>query len=258
MEVFAAIAPEGLSPVAAWFIIAASALTAGLTAAFGLGGGLVLLAIMSALMPAPAVIPVHGVAQLGANASRFALHFKSTAWRPFIWFIGGAAIGAFLGGQLVVTLPAWLLRGAVGAFVLYSQWGRMPSFAGLEARAFAVVGVVGTFLTMFFGATGPFVASAVSALKVDRLVYTATHAACMVAQHGLKVAAFAAVGFAFHDWAVMIVLIVASGFVGTLIGSRILKRSSDARFKRVFKWLVTALGANLIVQSAYVFVQTLL
>jgi len=243
--------PDGLSPLAAAAVVIASAFTAGLTAAVGLGGGIVLLAVMSALMPPPAVIPVHGAAQFSANASRFALHWTHASWRPLVWFTGGAILGAALGGQVVVSLPPWLLRGAVGVFVLYSQWGPMPTVRGMEARTFAGVGFVGTFLTLFFGATGPFVASALSALKVDREVYAATHAGAMVVQHGLKIAVFGLVGFAYADWASLILAVVAAGFAGTWVGARLLRATPEARFQRVFRWAVTILGVNLLVQAGW-------
>ncbi|MEL6365899.1 MAG: sulfite exporter TauE/SafE family protein [Pseudomonadota bacterium] len=250
MDALSAFLPDGVSPLVVGVVVVASAGTAGLTAALGLGGGLVLLAVMSALLPAPAVIPVHGVAQLSSNASRFALHARATAWRPTLWFLGGAILGALAGGRVAVTLPSWVLQSAVGLFVLYSQWGRIPSVRGVEGRTFAVVGVVGTFLTMFFGATGPFVASALSGLKLDRLTYTATHAATMVIQHGLKVVAFGFLGFAFSDWGALIAAIVAATVIGSYVGSHFLKRTSDGRFETGLKWVLTVLGANLLLQAA--------
>ncbi|MEL7486060.1 MAG: hypothetical protein AAGJ87_02465 [Pseudomonadota bacterium] len=73
MDWIAAFTPEEISPIAAGVVIIISFFTAALTAAFGLGGGLALLGAMSALLPPAAVIPVHGVAQMGSNLSRFSL-----------------------------------------------------------------------------------------------------------------------------------------------------------------------------------------
>ena len=67
MDGIIAILPDGVALWAAVFVVFASFFTGALTAAFGLGGGLALLAIMSAVFPAAAVVPVHGAAQAGAS-----------------------------------------------------------------------------------------------------------------------------------------------------------------------------------------------
>jgi len=51
----------GLGWTVAGLVVAASFATSFLTAAFGIGGGAVLLAILASLMPSAALIPVHGV-----------------------------------------------------------------------------------------------------------------------------------------------------------------------------------------------------
>ena len=92
--------PEGLSGLAAGLIVLASFFTSLMTAAFGLGGGIALLAIMGILLPPSAIVPVHGVAQLGANASRFLMLRGHTQWTIIQWF----PIGCVLGGGGVAYL----------------------------------------------------------------------------------------------------------------------------------------------------------
>ena len=95
--------PDAVSPLAAIIVIAASFFTSALTAAFGLGGGLALLGVMGALFPPAAVIPVHGLAQLGSNAGRFYLQRASVVWKIAGWFALGSLAGAGLGARLVVA-----------------------------------------------------------------------------------------------------------------------------------------------------------
>ena len=104
MELLASLVPEGVAPVLAAAVIFASFFTSALTASFGLGGGLALLAVMSATLPAAAVIPVHGVAQLGANFSRFTLQQRHVLWPIILWFALGSALGAFVGGLIANML----------------------------------------------------------------------------------------------------------------------------------------------------------
>ena len=186
--------PAAVPAWAAILAVATAFLSAALTAAFGLGGGLALLAVMSAVFPASAVIPVHGVAQLGSNTGRFFLQLKDTVWPIVLWFSVGSVIGAMLGGRLAIEMPVWVLRGGVAFFILFTVWGPKPAGFSPGAVSFFSTGVVGSFLTMFFGATGPIAATMLSATKLDRLHTVATHAACMVFQHGMKILVFGVLG----------------------------------------------------------------
>ncbi|MEO6269165.1 MAG: sulfite exporter TauE/SafE family protein, partial [Lautropia sp.] len=62
--------PESLGLAWAMALVAAAFVTAAISAAFGIGGGVAMLAILLAVLPPVVVLPVHGVVQAGANASR--------------------------------------------------------------------------------------------------------------------------------------------------------------------------------------------
>lgn len=242
--------PEGVAPWAAAVVVVASYFTAALTAALGLGGGLALLAVMSTVFPAAAVVPVHGVVQLGSNLGRFVLQRRWVSWEIMGWFAGGSIVGAFAGGQVVVSLPAWALQIAVGCFIIYTLWGPMPKKVSLPRPAYTALGLVGSFLTMFFGATGPIVATALSGEPFERMRITATHAACMTLQHGMKALVFGALGFAFAPWIPLLATILVSGFAGTFTGTRILLRLPEAQFRAAFRALLTGLAAWLLIEAA--------
>ena len=246
MDAFASLAPDGVSGLVAALVVLASFFTAALTAAFGLGGGLALLAVMSALFPPAAVIPVHGVAQLGANFSRFALQRADVVWPIVLWFGLGGIIGTAAGGRLFVELPEELLRAGVGAFILFTVWGPKPKSFAPGKATFFLTGAVGAFLTMFFGATGPIAATMLSTTKLDRLNIVATHAACMVVQHGLKTLAFGFIGFAFAQWALLILAILGAGFFGSWAGVRYLRSMPEARFQTGFRLVLTFFGFYLL------------
>ncbi len=246
MDFLASFTPEGVSPLAAAAVVAASYFTSALTASFGLGGGLALLAIMSALFPPAAVIPVHGVAQLGSNLSRFTLQRKDVVWRIVLWFALGGVIGTLAGGRLYVALPEEALKAGVGLFVLYTVWGPKPKGFAPGVRTFFFTGAIAAFLTMFFGATGPIAASMLGTTKLDRMRIVATHAACMVAQHAMKTLAFGFLGFAFAQWALLMIAIVGAGFLGAWSGTKLLRAMPEAKFKQGFRAVLTFFGVYLL------------
>ena len=256
MESLTIFLPEGLPVWAAGLVVFASFFTSAITAAFGLGGGLALLAVMSALFPASAVVPVHGAAQAGSNAGRFFLQRKEVVWYIVLWFSLGSLIGAAIGGRLAVETPVWLLRGGVGAFVIWTLWGAKPKGFAPGKRTYFVVGVVSGFLTMFFSATGPIVAAMLSAAALGRLQLVATHAASLVIQHLMKIAAFGLLGFAYGEWAWLLAAIIASGFAGTYTGTHFLRAMPEATFRRGFRIILSGVAVYLIAVSLLDLIRT--
>ena len=247
--------PGNIPLWAALLAIVAAGFSAALTAAFGLGGGLALIAVMSAIFPAAAVVPVHGVAQLGSNAGRFYLQRHHIDRQIILWFGLGSLIGALAGGRLAISLPVWVLQSGVAFFILYSIWGPRPQKFLPGTTTFFLTGVIGSFLTMFFGATGPVAATMLSTTKLDRLALTATHAAAMMLQHGLKIAVFGLLGFAYGEWAVLIVAMVLVGFAGTYIGTRFLRKMPEKTFRQGFKVILTTIAIYLFI-SAIISIRT--
>lgn len=239
--------PDGVTNLDATLLIAISTLTSAVSAAFSIGGGVAFLAVLASIVPPAAVIPLHGVVQIGSNLARAVIQRRHIMWQ-IVWpFIAGSFVGAFIGGQIVFQLPGDVLRIVLAVFILYATWGpkRFPMARGGRLLSVAT-GVVSSFLTMFIGATGPFVSAVFGPMFPDRLVFVATHGACMLFQHTIKVAVFAFLGFAFAPWLPLLAAILAAGVVGTMIGTRMLGRMEEAFFRKVIRVALTILALNLL------------
>lgn len=244
--VIEALLPADVSAPVASVLIGLSMLTSMLTGALGLGGGVLMLAVLALLVPATVVVPVHGVVQIGSNLGRAALmqrHVDRTLIVPFAF---GSILGVALAAPLVIALPRASLQLVLGLFILWSCWSPRLKPARVPAPVFVAVGVASSFATMFLGATGPFVAAFVSPDRLDRHGAVATHAACMTVQHGFKVGAFTAIGFPFLAWLPMLAAMIGSGFLGTVMGRRYLDRMPEADFARGFKLVLTCLALLLL------------
>lgn len=236
--------PADLPLWAAALLVAVSAGTSFIAAAFGLGGGVVLLAVMATFLPVSILIPVHGVVQIGSNAGRTLVMARHIRFDILLPFAVGSVIGVAVGGLIAVRLPDWLFNIGLGLFLLWAAWGKGPPAMG--RRMLVLGGAVSSTLTMFFGATGPFVAAILKTLGLDRMQHVGTFAACMVAQHCLKVVVFGLLGFAYAPWLPLIVAMIATGFIGTLIGRRVLHGLGDRRFGIALNTILTLLALRLI------------
>lgn len=246
MDMLAAIFPADLASFAGPSLLAASFLGSFITVSLGIGGGVLVLATMATFMPPVALIPVHGVIQLGSNLFRALLMRGHVHRPPLMAFALGSIAGVTLGGAIAVELPPGLVLIGVGAFVLFSVLARPPEWL---ARHGWLTGIVSSFLTMFFGATGPFVATYVKSLDLERQAHVATHATFMSLQHGLKILAFGLLGFAFAQWLAFMAAMIGAGFLGTLAGRRVLVRMSDRGFKRALDVVLILLSLRLIWQG---------
>jgi uncharacterized membrane protein YfcA len=198
---------------------------------------------MASLMPPSALIPVHGCIQLGSNLLRTVLLLRHVHRPPLLAFTLGSFAGVATGGMLVIDLPGWAVQTGVGLFVIWSLVFRPPRWlSGYPV----VAGAISSFLTMFFGATGVFVANFTKSLKLARQAHVATHAALMTFQHLLKVLAFGMLGFGLGPWIPFIAVMILCGFLGTLTGRGVLIRIGDEAFRLALNALLLLISANLV------------
>ncbi len=238
-----------LSPLSAGInllLILLSVLTSAFTAAVGVGGGVLMIMALAQVMPAAALIPVHGMVQLGSNVGRTALTWRHVDRITLVAFLPGVVLGALAAAWLLVRLPSGVLELCIAAFVLFTCWGPGLPKRALGRGGVLVAGAVTTLLSSLVGASGPMVAAFIKQSQVGRLAKVATFSACMLLQHLSKAFVFGVAGFVFHDWLALILVMVAAGFLGTWLGLRVLHRLSDHRFDSLFKWALTLLALRLV------------
>ncbi|EAR62840.1 sulfite exporter TauE/SafE family protein [Neptuniibacter caesariensis] len=237
----------------ALFLIFSAAGTSFITAAMGIGGGVLLLAILASVLPPAALIPVHGLVQLGSNGNRAIMTRQHIDWCMVKSFTAGALIGAFVASFVVIQLPLYLIQLCVALFILFLVWGPKPKKHQMSEKGQVAAGAGTTFISMFVGATGPLVAGFVHRQSYEKLTTTATFAACMSFQHLLKMLVFSLVGFAFWQWLPLVILMVLGGMAGTWLGLRMLNKIPTQHFRIIFKTVITLMAVRLLWQASQVF-----
>ncbi|MBY6221904.1 MULTISPECIES: sulfite exporter TauE/SafE family protein [Marinobacter] len=242
--------PEALSTSVIVFLLMASAVTSMITATLGAGGGVLLLVLMASWLPPAAIIPVHGMIQLGSNSGRAILTWHHIDWKVIAAFAPGVLAGAGLGAWLLVDLPAHLWQLSIALFVLYLCWG-----PGLPKASFGPFGVfiasaITSFVSLFVGATGPLVAAFIKQIHTDRFRTVATFGTAMTLQHAPKALVFGVAGFVFSEWLLFILAMIACGFAGTWLGLHLLKSINNRWFHTAFNLVLTLLAFRLLWQAA--------
>lgn len=241
----AAVLPPEISPIVALALMAFSFFTSALTATFGLGGGILMLAGLGLIFPPAILLPVHGLVQLGSNVGRAVVMRAHIDRRTTLWFALGAVPGVLIGAQVALALPETLFTVLIAAFVLYSVWGPQPAVTARGPLANFMGGAIISALGMVVGVVGPLVANFIKWLP-DRRAIIGTQAAVLSFANGLKAAAFALFGFALAAYLPLVLAMVATGFLGTMAGSQLLDRMPEQKFRLGFRIALTLAALELL------------
>ena len=245
-----------MSSVSALVILVTVLVTAFISGIFGMAGGLILMGVLAAMLPVATAMVVHGAVQMVSNGYRAFLWRQYIDWRVFRRY----ALGA-LAGFLVLLVVAWrpearavyLFLGLTAMLVwLPKGWLRLDilqrgqaELAGFAVQALNTLGgVAGPLLDIFFVTT-----------EMDRRAIVATKSVTQVLAHLVKIVfwgvpVMAAAGEAAFPPVWFFVLAVPLSMLGTTLGGKLLERMSDVDFKRAMKWLVTAIGAAMLLKAA--------
>lgn len=226
-----------------------STATSIVTAVAGLGGGMLLLALMAQLFAPSVLIPLHGIAQFFSNTNRGVIHRAKLNWSYLRPFMAGSAVGAFAFIPLVVFVDPVIGAMAVGLFIVLVTW--LPTLFNVSKLSPILSGGLSSGLGVLFGATGPLAMSAHPKANWTKEQIVGNHGAAMSFQHGIKVIAYLVAGIELHSYLPHIAVLFTGAWFGTFIGTRLLKKIDDDRFKTVLRWVLTALALRLIVLNGY-------
>lgn len=229
--------------------------TSVLSAVAGLGGGVVLLAVLAQLYVPTVAIPLQGAIQLAANGSRAAFLRHDVDTRVVAWSSLALLPASFLGVAIATSIPEDALRVALGVFVLVLawrphtlQWRRSTT---VPTPALVGVGAASGLLNTTVGASGPVTSPFFKACTATHVAFVATAAVSQVLAHAAKLVAFAADGFDLGDHLPVVGVGVVGVVVGSRIGTRLLGVISPQHLDVVFATVLTALAVRLIATAVW-------
>lgn len=223
--------------------------TSCLTGVIGMGGGVLLIALMPGLIPTAAIIPLHAVVQLASNVSRGAFGWRHIDWTLVPAILVGSIAGAILGGGIYVNLELRWLPAIIGLLIIVLTWVPLPTPKGSGQFSLLLLGFYQTGLGMLAGATGPLGAAVLARHNIQRDWLVVNTAVYMSINHVIKALAFALIGFSFGPWWWLILGMVAASVMGSWVGTRLRPLVPQLDFQRWFKLLVTLLAARMIALS---------
>ncbi|UJW84824.1 TSUP family transporter [Devosia sp. SL43] len=225
-------------------LLVAVFLTSTLSGIFGMAGGLVLLAVLLAILPVGTAIAVQGAIQIVANGSRAYMSRAYIDWK---------ILGLICLGLLAAGIVLFILRYTPDLATVCIAIGLLPILVWIPQRWLAldaskplhafVCGVLGGGLNLAVGVSGPTVDIFFIRTPMDRRKIIATKAATQVVSHAAKVVFYwnATMILTPLEWG-WIAVAAPFAILGTSAGHWVLQRLTDANFKSWTRLIVTAIG----------------
>ena len=237
-----------VEPTVLILLVVAAFVTAMISAVVGMGGGMGIMAVMTMLLSAPAVVPLHGAVQLVSNLSRSYVYLTHIHWKMYLWFVSLVGVGVYLGAQFWLGSEMIWFRPVIGGYILaFVAWRRFRvDPIRVPLWAFAAVGLVAGVLSVLVGAVGPFIAPFFLRDDLSQQEVVATKAACQLTLHILKIPAFLSLGFDYTAHWELLAFLAAAVVVGTLCGRWLIDKLSHKTFLVAFEVVLSLIALRLL------------
>jgi uncharacterized membrane protein YfcA len=222
-------------------------LTSTIAAIVGLGGGMMLIAILPSFLPINALIPVHGLTQVTSNLSRAIFGYKDVQYEVIPKFLIGSFLGIALFASILNFISLEYVPLFIGLYILLSLWSQKFNEKIKKYESYFLAGFFQTGLSMVVGATGPLSMTLLLKDYKDKDKVVATSAALMSLTHILKVFVFMYFGFVFFDYIGIIIAMVIGAITGSWAGTKLRNIIDGKKFEIILKILLTALAIKVII-----------
>jgi uncharacterized membrane protein YfcA len=228
-------------------LIISSILTAIISAVIGMGGGVLLLSIMTFFLPAQSLIPIHGVVQLISNSTRVFYLKAHVKWDYYKYFIIGLPLGAIGSTLLLKNIFSkqyiYLLLSLIIFYAVFKP-KKLPEFK-VKQKNWIFIGLFTGFLAILVGAVGPMLAVFFIRDDFEKEEIISTKAMMQLSAHLIKIPAFLYLDFDYFSNLFLISIMGIGVIIGTKLGVTILKSVDKDIFKLLFKSVLFIAGIRI-------------
>ncbi len=214
----------------------------------GLGGGMILIAILPSFLPLNALIPVHGLTQMSSNFSRAVFGYKDVQVEVIPKFLLGSICGIALFATILAFISLEYVPLFIGTYILLSLWSKKFNEKIKRYESYFIIGFFQTGFSIVVGATGPLATTLLVKDYDDKHQIVATAAALMSITHTLKVFVFMFFGFVFFDYIGILVAMIIGAIAGSYAGTKLRDKIDGKKFLMFLKILLSLLAIKVIVK----------
>lgn len=213
----------------------------------GLGGGMILIAILPNFLPINALVPVHGLTQMSSNLSRAVFGYKDVKVEVIPKFLLGSLLGVSFFAGILYFISLTYLPLFIGVYILLSLWSKKFNDKIKRFESYYLIGFIQSGFSIVVGATGPLATTLLVKDYNDKHTVVATAAALMSITHMLKVFAFMIFGFVFFDYIGILIAMIIGAVAGSWAGTKLRDKIDGKKFMLVLKILLSLMAIKLII-----------
>lgn len=213
----------------------------------GLGGGLLLIAILPSFLPINALIPVHGLSQVSSNLSRAYFGYKDIQYQVVPKFLIGSLVGLGVFALLLNIISIEYIPLFIGVYILLSLWSQKFNDKIKRYENYYILGFFQTGLSVIVGTTGPLTMTLLLKDFNDKNKVVATSALLMSISHILKVFVFIYFGFVFSEYIFIIGIMIIGTVLGSYVGTKLRDKVDGKKLVFALKILLSLLAIKSIV-----------
>lgn len=226
--------------------------TSYLSGVFGVGGGLLLLLILTWLFPIDQVFYIHAVTQLASNSIRFSIHRPALDYKFMRYFLSFSLLGFIPAIYFFQFLPQVSLKFLIYIYALVLMllpknslkqvFNSLPNF---------LIPLLTPFVGLCVGAVGPFLLPYFYARNVEPKAFIANEALAAASIHILRLGAYTTLGvFLFPlNWNILLLpfILVPIVWIGTWLARKKVDSFGKESFYHWIRYLIAGLAALSIV-----------
>lgn len=213
----------------------------------GLGGGMILIAVLPNFLPINALVPVHGLTQMSSNLSRAVFGYKDVKLEVIPKFLIGSILGVSFFATILYFISLTYVPLFIGIYILLSLWSKKFNEKIKKFESYYLIGFIQSGFSIVVGATGPLATTLLVKDYNDKHTVVATAAALMSITHMLKVFAFMIFGFIFFDYITILIAMIIGAVAGSWMGTKLRDKIDGKKFMIVLKILLSIMAIKLIV-----------
>jgi len=213
----------------------------------GIGGGMILIAILPSFLPLNALIPVHGLTQMSSNFSRAFFGHKDIQYEVVPKFLIGSLVGVALFAGIISMISLEYVPLFIGIYILLSLWSQKFNDKIKKYENYYLIGFLQSGLSIVVGATGPLSMTLLLKDYEDKDKVVATGAALMSITHILKVFAFMFFGFVFFEYIGILCAMIIGAVAGSYAGTKLRDKIDGKKFVMILKVLLSLLAIKVVI-----------
>lgn len=213
----------------------------------GIGGGFIILGLLSFLFPLSVMVPLLAGVLACIDLSR-AIVFHSNIHLPIFYpFLIGCFIGVLGGSALFISLSETVIGTGLGVLILFSLVQPDNRIRWKFKYPFVWVGVIHSFLSTMFG-YGGLLQAVMIRTKLGNIQITATLATSFLILELLKVGSYAMGGFDYQPYIGVIVAAACGAIPASIIGRKLAHRVSLEFYRVAQKIIIGLIAINILLR----------